>query len=125
MIQLIDYYHCFLGKKLNFNAIFLLALMVIPFYGYAASETISDRTIIQMNAYKDIAVIYFSPAYTNSQNCGPQANKAIIRFDSGTANKNEMYALALSAAATGKKVSLGISGCDGSHPNIYRVDVVF
>ena len=92
---------------------------------FAANETVPDAKIKIINTYNDIAVIRFTPSYTDSQDCSYNAtDRAVIRFSDGLGK--EMFATALSAAASKATIRLGINGCDSTGmPKIYRVDVVY
>lgn len=92
----------------------------------AANETTHEITVTRIASYHDYAVLSFSPAFTHSQpDCLASKTRAIINYEEDSITRKEMYSLILAAATTGKKVTLGISGCFADHPKVYRVDVSF
>ena len=93
---------------------------------YAASETITDRKITKITLYTEASTIsdvlvHFSPAYTNTQNCGGE--DYIVRIHIDVAVFDAIYSSLLAASVAGKLVSFGINGCSGDNPLIYRVEI--
>jgi len=117
-------------RKIKAACLGVLAAFVLVDYANAQSpEQISrDRTIFMINTYATYAAVRFTPDFDSSQ-CNPDStlNNAVIIDFGANKDAKAMYAAALSAQLTGKKVGFGIAGCfskfGGGVPNAYRVDI--
>ena len=92
----------------------------------SAPENITqNKTITKISTYFTEAVIYYSPAVTNSQNCSDTRTNA-FKIDLTSDSGKLLLSTALTAAAAQKEVGFGINGClNGNLPKVYRIDVAF
>lgn len=100
---------------------------VLSFSVFAGSQQIPrDRKITSLSVYDNLVFVTFEPGYTNSQGC-PKGGNSMLSIDLNTDGDlgENIYAAALAAATSGKKVGFGISGCFSERPKIYRIDVQF
>lgn len=91
----------------------------------ATPETAHDKTITQIRAYENMALIYFTSHFENSQGC-PSASHGTFQLSNlASDGAKNMFSLLKSAAESGKLVSMSVDGCAGQFPKIYRVDVKY
>ena len=91
----------------------------------------ADVKIIKLSTFDDYAIVYFSPAYTFSdeqvcdKNSTGLSSKMVVRFEND--DNKEMYATIMAAAVSNKTAGFGVVGCDipTGYPKMYRVDVHF
>ena len=121
------------GVKAQKVLIVVFFLMIASHCVSAATQVPMNRTLTQLTTYDNMIVLVFDPPYANDQNCfGPYQDRAVaIKLnpdDTGTYVKNKvLYASALTAYMSKRKVGFGVSGgCatwgDGI-PYIYRIDM--
>lgn len=104
-------------KKLLF-----IALLFATSSAFGANETVpNDRIITDIQVYADLAVITFTPAFQNNQNCSSPSTSSIQLSLSDDPNKL-IFSTLLAAAASKSQVGFGIGGCAGQYPRVYRVD---
>ena len=110
--------------------IFLLTILFTWVSGAAWADNVpADRTVVRIFNYDNLAVIKYTPAFTNNLGCGGGANAnshaAIIWTNDS--DKKVKFASVLMAMSLNLKIGLGISGCFGGFaggiPIVYRVDV--
>lgn len=111
---------------MNKKILTLILLLSNSLSAFAASEQIPiDRKITKIRTYKNYAMVYISPRFYNTQDCGSSDShtKLILNLEN-EANK-EMYTIAMAAGISEKMIGLGINGCYNAtgYPSIYRVDV--
>ena len=107
------------------NIIIGLIALTVSNICIGATDQVRNVKITAISTYETYAIIYFSPSFSNTQNCTETfTTRAAIRF--GADQKKEMFSTALSTAMAGKLVTLGLLGCDASGvPAVYRVDALF
>ncbi len=115
------------------KATMFLTAVLFPamlFAGTAWADNIpSNRTIVKIYTYTNVAVIRYSPAYDNNLGCAGGSvgdTTAAISWRSDP-DRKVMFASVLTALAGNMQIGLGIAGCfagfGGGIPLIYRVDV--
>ena len=119
--------------KQQATLIVLGLLVVLSQYTSASTQVPMDRTITQLITYDNLIVLRFDPPYPNDQNClsAVQDRAVAIKLEpdgTGTYVKNNnLYASALAAYLSRRKVGFGINGgCanwSNGIPYIYRVEI--
>ena len=108
---------------------FIFFLLVSAFLqtavAIAANESIpANRKVTSLKVYQDDVLVYFTPAFSNSQNCTGASDVTLQLRLSQDLNKT-MFNSIIAAAKTGSPIGFGIGGCNGGYPHIYRVDTPF
>ena len=115
------------------TSIFKLTMLVILGFFmaspvFAVSQVPRNRTVTDIYTYANIAVIRFTPSFTNTENCnGSIEHSAAIIDWSGNKDIKVMLAAAMSAKLLGLEIGIGLSGCfnnfAGGTPKAYRIDL--
>lgn len=108
------------------KVVFSCIALIVSGFALAGAESISlDKKITQISTYDHTAVIYYSPAQGNSQNC-TNTTLSAVKIDLTVDSGRQMLATAMAAASTQSTVGFGIDGCfEGNLPKVYRVDVKY
>lgn len=114
-------------NKLTATIIAALLGQGIASQARAQNAQISDRAIVLIQSYVGGAAIRYSPAATANGCAGSSADQNVFIDWSADPNKKAMLSLVMLAAAQGKTIGFGISGCYGGYgggvPSVYRVDL--
>ena len=108
--------------------IFLLTILFTAVPGAAWADNVpADRTIVKIFTYDNLAVIKYTPPFTNNLGCGGggQDSHVAIFFDTNP-DKKAQLATVMMAMSLKQKIGFGLNGCfswAGGIPTVYRVGV--
>jgi len=111
--------------KKNILTFALMAL--IPLSVYADTKLSSKTTVNRVFTYKSAAVVELGTAMGKNSGCTYSKSGKYVALRFGQSGSKEMYSALLTASVSGKKVTIGTSGCDniwsgdGTMNKIYRI----